>query len=75
MADPADLAARESAIHDQARERAHAQRMALKPVHALTCEECDEPIPLARRQALADRDCLMCIECQSALEKHGGRHV
>ena len=31
------------------------------------CEDCDEPIPEARRKALASKGCTRCISCQ---EKH-----
>ena len=32
------------------------------------CEECGEPIPLARQQAVAG--CTMCIDCATMMEKH-----
>ncbi len=35
---------------------------------ATHCEECGEPIPEARRQAIA---CRYCLPCQQLLEKHG----
>jgi DnaK suppressor protein len=34
---------------------------------ATHCEECGEPIPEARRKAIA---CKYCLPCQSQLEKH-----
>ncbi|WP_150049493.1 MULTISPECIES: TraR/DksA C4-type zinc finger protein [Methylomonas] len=37
-------------------------------VSATHCEECGEPIPEARRQAIA---CKYCLTCQTALEKGG----
>ena len=36
---------------------------------AVDCEECDRPIPEARREAIPG--VRLCIECQSALEKQG----
>jgi phage/conjugal plasmid C-4 type zinc finger TraR family protein len=35
---------------------------------ATYCEECGEPIPEARRKAIA---CKYCLSCQSQLEKAG----
>lgn len=69
MADNADRAADEYAVHEQARA---ASRVNAAPVHRLGCEWCGCAIPLARRQALAGRDCLTCIDCQSLLERRGG---
>lgn len=37
------------------------------------CEECGEPIPFERVQALAKMDCLRCVECQGVYERHGVR--
>lgn len=53
------------------------QRLA---VHGLTrprqvaeeCEECGDPIPFERVQALAKLDCLRCVECQGFHERRGG---
>lgn len=36
---------------------------------AFECEECGEPIPEARRQAVPG--CRLCIDCQREQEKHG----
>mgnify|MGYP001627471956 CR=1 FL=1 len=36
----------------------------------LLCEDCDEPIPVLRRQALPSAT--RCIHCQSALENRNG---
>jgi RNA polymerase-binding transcription factor DksA len=69
MADNADRAADEYAVHEQARA---AGRVKVAPVHRLGCDECDEPIPLARREALAGHDCLLCVDCQELLERKGG---
>ena len=33
------------------------------------CEDCGEPIPAARRLALAGRGCVRCIECQWLAER------
>lgn len=71
MADNADRAVDEYAVHEQARAAALLVRAA--PVHRLGCEECDAPIPLERRRALVGRDCLLCIDCQQLLEQKGGR--
>lgn len=69
MADNADRAADEYAVHEQARA---ASRVNAAPVHRLGCEECDAPIPLERRQALVGHDCLLCIDCQELVERKGG---
>lgn len=70
MADNADRAADEYAVHEQA--RAAARQVVAAPVHRLGCEECDAPIPLERRQALVGHDCLLCIDCQQLVERKGG---
>lgn len=31
------------------------------------CEECDSPIPMARRKAVPT--CTLCIDCKTAMEK------
>ncbi|MRN37198.1 conjugal transfer protein TraR [Neisseria sp. N95_16] len=36
---------------------------------AYECEECGEPIPEARRQAVIG--CRCCIECQEEIEQYG----
>lgn len=69
MADNADRAADEYAVHEQARA---ASRLNAAPVHRLGCEDCDAPIPLGRRQALVGHDCLLCIDCQQLQERKGG---
>lgn len=73
MADPADYAGEENAVHERAREAARLQRLAQPVIHSLECERCDEPIPLARRQAMADRECIYCVECLGQIERRGGR--
>ena len=70
MADNADRAADEYAVHEHARSVARSGRP--MPVHQTHCEECGTPIPYARRQALADRDCDTCVDCQALLEQKGG---
>ncbi len=44
------------------------QQQAAAPLGAgaLFCEDCDEPIPLARREAVAC--CRTCVACQSVRE-------
>lgn len=37
-------------------------------ISATHCEECEEPIPEARRQAVPG--CTRCITCQTAFENH-----
>lgn len=36
------------------------------------CEDCGDPIPFQRVQALAKMPCLRCVECQSFHERRGG---
>lgn len=36
------------------------------------CEDCGDPIPFARVQALAKMPCLRCVECQGFHEQRGG---
>lgn len=38
-------------------------------VSAYECEECGEPIPEARRQAV--RGCRCCLTCQEEIERYG----
>lgn len=66
MADVTDMASeREALMLADALER---QRRAARPVQveALFCEDCDAPIPLARREAVAG--CRTCVACQSVRE-------
>lgn len=37
------------------------------------CEDCGDPIPFERVQALAKMDCLRCVVCQQFHERKGGR--
>lgn len=43
-----------------------ATRKAIKSVSVFECENCDHPIPQARRQAVIG--CTLCIDCQILLE-------
>lgn len=66
MVDMTDVASeREALMLADALER---QRRAAAPaqVEALFCEDCDAPIPLARREAVAC--CRTCVACQSVRE-------
>lgn len=42
------------------------QNVMYKGESAEECEECGEPIPLARRKAIA---CRYCVSCQTKLER------
>ena len=55
---------RRIAIENQRR-----QSQAAAPVSACECEECGEPIPEARRQAIIG--CRCCIDCQNEIEQYG----
>ncbi|MFV2944255.1 TraR/DksA C4-type zinc finger protein [Pseudomonas japonica] len=65
FADPLDQAAEQSEIFLQVALQRHANRP-LKP-SAQFCEDCDEPIPLARQ--LAAPGCDTCIDCQDLRER------
>nr|WP_127880915.1 TraR/DksA C4-type zinc finger protein [Pseudomonas carnis] len=74
MADIADFA------NDLVQERidqAVAARLALMsstaPHSLMFCDECDEPIPEARR--LAQPGCTHCVECQSADDLRASRYA
>lgn len=67
--DPLDRAAEYEANHREgalARQREQSQSHAIS---AYECEECGEPIPEARRQAVAG--CRCCISCQEEMERYG----
>lgn len=70
MADNADRAADEYAVHEQARAAARLAKPA--PVHSQFCDHCGVTIPKARLEALAGYDCLTCIDCQVLLDRKGG---
>ncbi|MCY1311011.1 phage/conjugal plasmid C-4 type zinc finger protein, TraR family [compost metagenome] len=46
-----------------------AARQPAEGVSAEDCEDCGDPIPVARRLALAGRGCVRCIECQGQAER------
>ena len=58
---------------DQALAARHAAKPALAVHSFLFCEGCDEPIPEARRLALAG--CTQCVQCQSIDELREARHA
>lgn len=68
--------ARDDAVNDQidistaeavARARLRAARTAVAAQSALTCADCDEPIPEPRRKAIPGVQ--MCVECQSGHDR------
>lgn len=65
VADPLDRAAEHSELFLQAALQRHANR----PVKASAqfCEDCDDPIPLARQKAAPG--CDTCIDCQDLRER------
>ncbi|MGS0737987.1 TraR/DksA family transcriptional regulator [Pseudomonas sp. GG8] len=71
MADIADFA------NDLVQERIDQALAARKPAPArhsfLFCENCDAPIPLARR--LAVQGCTQCVSCQSVDELRRAHHA
>ncbi|WP_124319389.1 TraR/DksA family transcriptional regulator [Pseudomonas chlororaphis] len=74
MADIADFA------NDLVQERidqALAARSAAKPIlpaaSFLFCEDCDDPIPEARR--LAQAGCTQCVSCQAITESREARYA
>lgn len=54
---------RRIALEEQARKSQAAA------VSAYECEECGEPIPEARRQAVIGCGC--CVDCQNEIDKYG----
>ncbi|GHC17411.1 hypothetical protein GCM10010082_05720 [Kushneria pakistanensis] len=70
MADSIDLANENSQRHLDA---ALASRARMASAHSLThCEDCDEPIPQKRRDALPG--VATCVECQS-INEHKAKGV
>ncbi|WP_312247317.1 TraR/DksA C4-type zinc finger protein [Stutzerimonas nitrititolerans] len=51
-------------------DRTLAARVPAQPGRVLEeCEECGDPIPFERVQALAKMECLRCVECQGYHER------
>lgn len=51
-------------------DRSLAARVHVQPGRVLEeCEECGDPIPFERVQALAKMECLRCVECQGFHER------
>lgn len=65
MADAIDLANDQAEYFLQMSLQRHA-RMSAKP-SAQFCDDCDEPIPLARQQSA--EGCETCIDCQELRER------
>jgi phage/conjugal plasmid C-4 type zinc finger TraR family protein len=63
--DEADLAQQTTEKHLASAIKAHTNRNN-SGVTLLECEDCGEPIPEARRQAVPG--CTRCVECQTAYE-------
>ena len=75
MADIADFA--NDLVLERVDQALAARRIAAKPALAAHsfqfCEECDEPIPEARR--VAAPGCTHCVDCLSLVELKGARHA
>ncbi|PCM47858.1 conjugal transfer protein TraR [Pseudomonas fluorescens] len=75
MADIADFA--NDLVLERVDQALAALRIAAKPALAAHsfqfCEECDEPIPEARR--VAQPGCTHCVDCLSLVELKGARHA
>jgi phage/conjugal plasmid C-4 type zinc finger TraR family protein len=74
MADIADFA---NDLVQERLDQALAARNAVKPASAahsfMFCDNCEEPIPEARR--LAVQGCIYCVSCQTVDEVLGARHA
>ena len=74
MADIADFA---NDLMQERLDQALAARNAAKPASAahsfMFCNNCEEPIPEARR--LAVQGCIYCVSCQTVDEVLGARHA
>ena len=74
MADIADFA---NDLVQERLDQALAARNAAKPTSAahsfMYCDNCEEPIPEARR--LAVQGCIYCVSCQTVDEVLGARHA
>ncbi|KHA73063.1 conjugal transfer protein TraR [Pseudomonas chlororaphis] len=75
MADIADFA--NDLVLERVDQALAARRIAAKSAlvaHSFQlCEECDEPIPEARR--VAQPGCTHCVDCLSLVELKGARHA
>lgn len=58
-------------LHDQLAHQAVRAARQRSPAPVLDCEDCGEPIPAARRQALPG--VRRCVGCQTALEREQKR--
>lgn len=65
-----DQAAEVELLHRQiALDKQAAKTAAMPAVSAYFCEECGEPIPEARREAVPG--CRCCVDCQEEMDKYG----
>ncbi|WP_085656933.1 TraR/DksA C4-type zinc finger protein [Pseudomonas sp. B11(2017)] len=75
MADIADFA--NDLVQERVDQALAARLLAAKPALAahsfLFCEECEEPIPEARR--FAQPGCTQCVECLASAELKGARYA
>lgn len=55
------------AVEEALVQRALDQRVRYVGVSAQWCEECGEPIPLARRESI--KGCRLCVDCQAIADK------
>ena len=69
MTDLYDRAAEIEQFHRETAIRKQAEKNNPAAVSAYECEECGEPIPEARRQAVLG--CRCCISCQQEIEQYG----
>ena len=69
MTDLYDRAAEIEQFHRETAIRKQAEKNNPAAVSAYECEECGEPIPEARRQAVIG--CRCCISCQQEIEQYG----
>ena len=69
MTDLYDRAAEIEQFHRETAIRKQAEKNNPAAVSAYECEECGQPIPEARRQAVIG--CRCCISCQQEIEQYG----
>lgn len=67
MSDLFDLASELEDLHRQVSLDAVMNRMAAPGPEASHCDDCDEPIPLARLQVVPG--CRRCVDCQQIAER------